>query len=197
MRGALYLRVSTKTAKNGREQTPENQRRKLNQFAESMDWEIVAEFEDRESGTKSDRPQFKAMMEAAARRDFDVVLVYAMDRFSREGVGKTCEYLRRLASYKVGFRSYSEPFLDTTGDFAELVTAIFAFFASFERRRIVERVNAGLERARAEGKSLGRPRKIFRRDEVLGLHRDGLSHRAIADRLGISKGTVQNVLTGK
>ncbi len=194
MRAAIYTRVSTRGMKNGKEQSPENQERKLRQFCKSMDWEVVAEYEDRESGSKADRPQFKAMMDAAAKREFDIVLVFALDRFSREGVGKTCDYLKRLASYKVGFRSFTEPFLDTTGDFAELTTAIFAFFASFERKRIIERIHAGLDRAKAQGKKLGRPKRIFRRDQVLSLHRKGLSQREIAAQLNVSKGTIQNVL---
>lgn len=161
-----------------------------------MDWTIVAQYEDRESGSKGEkgRPQFKAMMEAASRREFDTILVFSLDRFSREGIGKTCGYLRRLAAYKVGFRSYSEQFLDTTGDFGELITAIFAFFASFERRRIIERISAGLERARAEGKTLGRPRLIVDRDRVRDLRADGHSIRAIAAKMKISNGTVQQII---
>jgi DNA invertase Pin-like site-specific DNA recombinase len=110
-----------------------------------MDWRIAAEYEDRESGVKGekDRPQFKAMMDAASRREFDTVLVWSLDRFSREGIGKTFDHLRRLGSYGVKFRSYSESFLDTTAEFGELVAAIFAFVASFERRRIAERGGPG------------------------------------------------------
>lgn len=190
MRVALYTRVSTKGPKNGRTQTPENQSRMLREFARTMNWDVVATFEDRESGAKA-RPQFTAMMDAAARREFDGVLVWSLDRFSREGIGKTCDHLRKLASYKVAFRSFSEPFLDSSGPFAELVTAIFSFFASFERQRTIERITAGLARARAEGKQLGRPRVIVNRDKIRQLHAEGLSHAKIAAKLKTSRGTVQ------
>lgn len=193
-RVALYLRVSTTTPKNGRAQNPDNQRRQLLDLAKAMRWQVVAEFEDRESGAKSARPGFRAMMEAAARREFDVVLVWSLDRFSREGIAKTFDHLRRLDNYGVGFRSYSESFLDTTGDFQELLKAIFAFVAGFERRRTVERIRAGLERARAEGKELGRPRNVVDRMAVQQLRKEGKSIRSIAQHLGYSKGTVQRVL---
>src|SRR5215469_15927016 len=195
-RAGLYLRVSTKTPKNGREQTPENQRKQLLTFAEAMNWRVVAEFEDRESGAKGekDRPGFKALMEAASRREFDVVLTWSLDRFSREGIGKTFDHLRRLGSYGVRFRSFSESFLDTTAEFGELVAAIFAFVASFERRRIVERIGAGLERAKAEGKTFGRPRGVVNREKVWSLRNDGKSIRDIAAALKLSKGTVQRIV---
>jgi DNA invertase Pin-like site-specific DNA recombinase len=67
-------------------------------------------------------------MEAASRREFDTVLVWSLDGFSREGICKTSGHLKRLDSYGVRFRSYSESFLDTTGEFGELVVAIFAFW---------------------------------------------------------------------
>lgn len=199
MRAALYIRVSTKPAKNRKpapgEQTVENQRIKLRDFAKAMDWTIVAEYEDHESGAKASRPGFTDLMDAASRREFDVVLVWALDRFTREGIGKTCDHLRKLAGYRVAFRSYSEPFLDTTSDFAELVTAIFAFFAAFERKRIAERTLAGMERARRQGKLIGRPRSEIDRDQVLRLHHtDGRSIRWIAKKLKTSATTVHRVL---
>ncbi|HTR35465.1 MAG TPA: recombinase family protein [Bryobacteraceae bacterium] len=199
MRTALYLRVSTKPAKSRKptpgEQTVENQRIKLREFAKAMDWTIVAEYEDRESGAKAGRPGFTALMDAAARREFDAVLVWSLDRFSREGIGKTCDHLKRLAGYRVAFRSYSEPFLDTTGDFGELVAAIFAFVASFERKRIIERTLAGMERARRQGKLIGRPRSEVDRDLVLRLHhQEGVSIRRIAKELKTSATTVHRLL---
>lgn len=198
-RVALYLRVSTKGLRNGREQNPENQRKQLRAFAEAMNWSVVADFEDRESGAKGekDRPQFKAMLDAASRREFDTVLVWSLDRFSRQGIGKTFDYLRRLDSYGVHFRSFSESFLDTTGEFRELVAAIFAFVASFERKRTIERIKAGLERARAEGTVLGRPAAIHDRQRVWRLKDRGLSVRKIAVVLELSHGTVQRIIQSR
>jgi DNA invertase Pin-like site-specific DNA recombinase len=94
----------------------------------------------------------------------------------------------------VRFRSYSESFLDTTGEFGELVVAIFAFVASFERRRIAERIAAGLARARAEGTALGRPRVTVNRMKVWKLHDQGMSVREIAVELGLSHGTTQRIV---
>jgi DNA invertase Pin-like site-specific DNA recombinase len=106
------------------------------------------------------------MFEVASRREFDVLLVWSLDRFSRQGIAKTFDHLKLLHLYGVKFRSFSESFLDTTGDFADPLRAIFAFTASFERKPIVERITAGLERARAEGKEFGRKRVIFDRTKV-------------------------------
>jgi DNA invertase Pin-like site-specific DNA recombinase len=198
MRIALYLRVSTKPRVRSiiKEQSVENQRAKLTEFAKAMSWRISQTFEDRESGAKKDRPGFRALMDAAARREFDGVLVWSLDRFSREGIGKTCDHLRKLASYKVAFRSYSEPFLDTTGDFGELITAIFAFFAAFERKRISERTVAGMERARRQGKHVGRPRQLIDRSRALELYAKFNSVRKTAAILGASVATTHRVLRG-
>jgi len=202
MRTALYLRVSTKPRKASKrpnqrkEQTEENQRLKLREFAKAMQWSVVAEFVDRESGAKKDRPSFKAMMYAASRHEFDVVLVWSLDRFTREGIGPTLQHLSRLANYRVAFRSYSESFLDTTGEFGNLVTSIFAFFASFERKRIGERVVAAQERARAQGKHIGRPfatpdPKLVAK--VKALRADGRSIRQVAKVLDLTHGTAQRL----
>lgn len=192
MRVALYLRVSTK------DQAVENQRTKLREFAKMMNWKIAKEYADEESGTSAKRQQFLAMMDAASKREFDCILVWSLDRFSREGIGKTCDHLRKLASYKVTFRSFSEPFLDTTSDFAELVTAIFAFFAAFERKRIVERVHAGLDRARAKGtksgRAIGRPRLVVDKTKAHRLRRQGQTVRQVAAALDISTTSTQRLL---
>ncbi len=161
-----------------------------------MDWTIVTEYEDQESGAKASRPGFTALMDAASRREFDVVLVWSLDRFTREGIGKTCAYLGKLVSYKVAFRSYSESFLDTTSDMGDLVMAICAFFAAFERKRIAERTLAGMERARRQGKLIGRPRSEIDRHQVLRLHnQERRSIRWIAKKLKTSATTVHRVLT--
>ena len=200
---ALYLRVSTKPRKTIkperqlREQTEENQRFKLHGFANAMEWSIAAEFVDRESGAKKNRPGFKAMMDAASRHEFDVILVWSLDRFTREGIGPTLQHLAKLAGYRVAFRSYSEPFLDTTSQFGDLVTSIFAFFAAFERKRIGERVLAAHDRARAEGKHIGRPHaapdpRLLAK--VKALREEGKSIRQLANELELTHGTAQRLV---
>jgi DNA invertase Pin-like site-specific DNA recombinase len=150
---AIYTRVST-----GKQDT-ENQAEQLRDFASRQGWQVVGEFTDVVSGTKSEknRPQFARMMEAAYRREFDLVLFWALDRFSREGVLPTLKHLERLNSYGVDWRSYSEQYLDSTGIFKDAVISILATIGKQENIRRSERIHAGLRRARRAGKKLGRP----------------------------------------
>ena len=143
MRVALYGRVSTKD----RGQDYENQLIQLRAFAVRQGWIIVSEFCDSTSGGTSDRERFKAMFEAASRREFDVLLFWSLDRLSREGVLETLTHLQRLTSYGVAWRSFSEQYLDSTGVFRDAVIGILAAIAKQEKVRISERTKAGLERA--------------------------------------------------
>ena len=190
MKTALYVRIST--ADKG--QNPTNQLRPLRSFAETQGWEVAAEYIDTMSGTKANRPQFRAMLEAASRREFDTLLFWSLDRFSREGVVETLNSLKRLSDYGVKYRSLQESYIDTTNPFGDLLAAFVAKIAAMERERIRERVVAGLERARAEGKTLGRPKAAIRAERVLALHRRGLSLRQIAAETGTSAMTAQRIL---
>ena len=96
------------------------------------------------------------MLNDAMQRKFDVVLFWALDRFTREGALQTLQYLNVLSSYWVGFRSYTEPYLDSCGMFKDAVIAILGTIAKQERLRISERVRAGLDRARANGTRSGK-----------------------------------------
>jgi len=191
MRVALYLRVSTR---DGR-QDAENQRLHLRQFAEAQAWEIVREYEDHDTGGRSDRTEFQAMLQDAAARKFDLLMFWALDRFSREGTLATLKYLELLESYCVRWRSFTEPWIDSAGPFRDVVISLIATLAKQERMRLSERVKAGLDRARTKGtrtgRPIGRPRRVFRRDEVLRLRdEEGLSWPEIARRMGVSQGTV-------
>jgi len=152
---AIYLRVSKE------DQDPENQLLQLREVCESWDdHELVAEYIDRESGTRGrrERRDFDRMFEDAARRRFDVVLFWALDRFSREGIRKTIAYLQRLDDSGVAFKSYTEPFLDTDNEMiAHIVLRVTSYYVQQEALRISERTKAGLERMRRQGKVLGRP----------------------------------------
>jgi DNA invertase Pin-like site-specific DNA recombinase len=156
---------------------------------------IFCEYEDHDSGSKADRTRFQAMMADAAQRRFDVIVFWALDRLTREGALETLQYLNRLSSYGVGFRSFTEPYLDSCGIFKDAVIAILGTIAKQERIRISERVRAGLSRARSQGtksgKPIGRPRAVFARDQARELRAQGWSWRRIARTLGVSAASVR------
>jgi DNA invertase Pin-like site-specific DNA recombinase len=193
MRIALYARVSTKD----RGQDYENQLRELRDFVArraSDGWVLAQEYVDKASGKSSDRPAFKRLFEDASRKEFDLILFWSLDRFSREGVLETLQHLQRLSSYEVEWFSYREEFLRSVGVFKEAVLAILAAIAKQERVRLSERVAAGLSRARAQGKVLGRPRAAVRPERVLTLRGQGKSIRDIAAATGVSAMTVQRIV---
>lgn len=99
------------------------------------------------------------MMKDARVHKFEILYIWALDRFSREGILKTVSYIKKLQSYKVAIKSIQEPWLDTSDNaMTELLIAIFSWVAKQEAIRISERTKAGLERIKADGKKLGRPK---------------------------------------
>ena len=152
---AIYCRVS----KSDESQNPENQLVPLKKFAETLNYKVVKEYIDYASGGSGNRPKFQQMLKEAKQRKFDVILVWALDRFSREGILNTLGYLKALRQANVGLKSLQESWVDTTDTgMAELLIAIFSWVAEQERRRIIERIHAGLATAKASGKTLGRPK---------------------------------------
>lgn len=189
---SIYARVST----SDKGQEVENQLLELRRFAASQGWEVCREYVDHESGKNADRPQFRQLFQDAAQRQFDVLLFWSLDRLSREGALATLQYLNLLSSYGVGYRSFVEPYLDSCGIFKDAVIAILGTVAKQERLRLSERVRAGQARARAEGKELGRPRRVFDRKKVVELRGQGLSYRKIASSLGVGEGTIRRAYRG-
>jgi DNA invertase Pin-like site-specific DNA recombinase len=156
MRMAIYARVST----DDKGQNPENQLRQLRQWCASAGHELVHEYVDRESGRKGirHRKQFAALFEDAHKRRFDCVLFWSLDRFSREGMVPTIMHLQRLAACGVGFHSYTEAHLATDNELVRnILLALLASLAKVEAQKISERTRAGMARARAQGKHIGRP----------------------------------------
>ena len=189
MRVALYGRVSTRD----KGQETENQLRQLRAFAESQGWTIYREFVDHESAATCDREQFQEMFLDASQRRFDVLLFWALDRLSREGVLETLQHLNRLTSYGVGYRSFTEQYFDSCGIFRDAVIAIIATVAKQERVRLSQRVKAGLETARAKGRRLGRPQVIVEPSAIATLRQRGRSWPQIARELGIGVGTAYRI----
>ncbi len=192
-RVALYARVSTKDER----QDTENQLAQLRQFAATQNWTVVHEYVDRTTGKHSDREQFKKMFVDASQRKFDSVLFWSLDRFSREGVRETLNHLEVLSSYGVGYRSFTEQYLDSCGMFKDAVLAILAVIAKQERVRLSERTLAGLQRARKAGRIGGRPKVVCDRGKVERMAKAGKSLAEIADEVGVSKSTVHRLLGAK
>jgi DNA invertase Pin-like site-specific DNA recombinase len=178
---AIYSRVSTNKQEN------ENQLSDLRDFAHKHGWTIAHEYVDVVSGSgKRAREQFDAMMNAASKHEFDGVLFWKLDRFSREGVRKTLFYLTQLDGWKVEWRSYQEPWFDSCGPFKDAVISIMATLAAQERIAISERTKAGLRLAKRDGKRLGRPSADLNIDRVKTMRDAGLTLRQIGKKLGWS-----------
>lgn len=206
MRVAIYARVST-NGKNGSEdrrrhhQDTDNQLLQLRAWCAAAGHDIVEEYVERASGGKGKdkRPEFARMLEDAHRRRFDIVLCWALDRFSREGMVPTIGHLQRLAAAGVGFHSYTEPMLSTDNEMIrDIVLAVMASLAKQERLRHVERIHAGIERARIKGtqsgKLIGRPWLDKKQEEAIRAELSrgtGILKTARLCRVGT--GTVQRI----
>ncbi len=182
-RAALYARVSTN------EQDVELQLRELREYVARRGWTIVGEYADQGvSGAVTTRPALTRLMEAARRRQFDILLVWKFDRFARSTrhLLLTLDECRHLG---IHFVSLTEQ-IDTGSPLGEVVFVILGALAQFERDLIRERVHAGLRKARADGKRLGRPPASVNRSRIADLQRQGLSYREIGQRVGLPKATV-------
>jgi len=190
MRIAIYARVSTK------KQDELNQLAQLREFAAKQGWKIVAEYTDVVSGSgKKARIKFDQMMLDASQKKFDLLLFWALDRLSREGIVKTITYLEQLKGWGIGWRSYTQPFLDTGNEMVNgIVLSVLAAVAKQERITISERTLAGLARAKKEGRTLGRPEVQVDVQRARRMQKDGLGLRPIAATLGCSVNTLQRAL---
>ncbi len=154
LNAALYVRVS----KNDDSQNPINQLKPLRDFANSLGVNIIEEYVDHASGGNSDRVNFLRMLNDAEKHRFALLILWSLDRLSREGISNTLGYLQRLKRNGVAVKSLQEGWLDTRDEgIGDLLLAIFSWVASQERLRVKERTLAGLRRAVASGKKLGRP----------------------------------------
>src|SRR5712672_3615509 len=173
---AVYARVST----DDKGQNPENQLLRLRACCKRMVYPVVREYVEHEEGGKGAeyRKQLAAMFTGAARREFDLLLVWSLDRFSREGMAATVAHLQRLASHGVAFRSFTEEHLSTENELVRnILLATLSSLAKLEREKISQRTKAGLERARAKGKILGRPKFSDGDELVLALETGDSWHR--------------------
>lgn len=188
-RAALYMRVSTS------EQTTANQRRDLRKVAKQAGWTITAEFVDEGiSGSKGrdKRPGFDALLKGATRREFDIVLAWSVDRLGRS-LQDLIGFLNEIHAAGVDLYLHQQG-LDTSTPAGKAMFSMMGVFAEFERSMTVERTKAGLARARAQGKTLGRPRVSGAVvAKIKAAHATGEGIRRAAKRIGVGVGTVHKV----
>jgi DNA invertase Pin-like site-specific DNA recombinase len=191
MRVVIYSRVSTSR------QTTENQTRELREVAQRNGWQIVAELSDEGiSGSKGrrERPGFDALHKMVQRREIDLVMTWSIDRLGRS-ISDLVSLMAELEVKGVDFYSHIQA-IDSRTPAGKLSFSIFAAIAEFERSIIKERINAGLARAKANGKRLGRPTNVNdnTRIAVRLMREKGASIHHIAKELKIGVGTTQKIL---
>jgi putative DNA-invertase from lambdoid prophage Rac len=190
LRAALYAGVSSHD-----QQTLPMQNRALREYAARRGWTTTMQVKEVGSGA-AQRQMREKLMEAARRRDIDVVLVWRLDRWGRS-VADLLATLQELEHLGVGFVSLTEA-LDLTTPGGRAMAALLAVFAEFEREVLRERVRAGLAHARQNGKRLGRPvTAALHADQVRKLYRAGVSKSEIGRRLNIGRTSVRRILSSK
>ncbi|MBI2162235.1 MAG: recombinase family protein [Candidatus Rokubacteria bacterium] len=178
-----------------RDQTTENQERELRQWAGRLGLDVVAVYAETVSGARGDRAALTDVLAGAHRREFDELLIWALDRLSREGIRPMLRYLDALAAAGVRVRSHQEPWVDTASPMWELLVAVLAWVAKQERARIAERVRAGQSRARAQGVHIGRKPRAVDVEEVRRRNAAGQGWRRIARALKIPMTTLRRKVT--
>lgn len=189
MKAVIYYRVSTQ------DQNLENQRIRLLDYCKGRGWEVVNEYQDKISGLKDHRPGLDTLLQDARKRSFNVVVAVKLDR-----LGRSTKHLLFLAEelhhFNVDIALTDQP-IDTTSSMGQMIFTILGAVAEFERSLIIERINAGLHRARKNGKKLGRKKKEISPEileEIEDLRRSGWSYNKISKEMKIPKVTVYRIL---
>jgi DNA invertase Pin-like site-specific DNA recombinase len=197
MKVAIYARVST----SDKEQNPDTQLLPLREFVKAQGWEIYREYIDQAPANDLlRRTSWRELLDDGSKRRFDLLLVWRIDRAFRS-VLDAATTLERLRGWKVGLRSFSEPWLDTTSPFGEALYYITVAYAQLERGILRERVKAGMARAKQQGIQIGRPKVTARkgfsnqfRAVLERLNTGNLSRRRAAEELGIGYATLKRLL---
>lgn len=159
MKVAIYMRVSTQ------KQDTLNQELQLKEFAQKNNWKIFHIYKEKISGKETSRPQFDQLFLDANKKLFDIVLFWDLSRFSRAGTYHTLMKLRELDNLSIEWHSYNEPYVSSVGQFKDVVIAVLASVAKAEREKISQRTIAGLERAKKQGKKLGKRKTVLTPNE--------------------------------
>jgi putative DNA-invertase from lambdoid prophage Rac len=187
MKTALYARVSTAD-----QQTLAMQTQTMQEYLHKRGWSLAMSLQDKASGADK-RPNRELIMQAARRRQIDVVVVWKLDRWSRS-LPDLVSTLNELNELGVAFVSITEA-IDLTTPSGKALAGMLSVFAAFERDLIRERVKAGMAHAKSKGKHIGRPSLTdFQKSEIKRLKASGMNNSQIAREVGVSRGSVRNVL---
>jgi putative DNA-invertase from lambdoid prophage Rac len=187
MRVGIYTRVSTHE-----QQTLSLQLKALRKYARSRNWKVVLEIEDIGSGVK-ERKKREKVLEAARKREVDVILVWKLDRWGRS-IHDLFQTMRELTNLEVAFVSLTEA-VDLSSPIGRAIAGLLAVFADFERELLRERVKAGIAHARKKGRRHGRPASVTKyATKVKNLFAQGIPKAEIARRFGISRASVRRLL---
>jgi DNA invertase Pin-like site-specific DNA recombinase len=190
IRVGIYTRISTGEQRSGL------QLRALRKYAKDRKWAITLELQETESGSSRTRPLREKLLEAARRRQIDVVIVWKLDRWSRSLLD-LFHTLQELKTLNVGFVSLTEA-LDLTTPTGRAMTGMLGVFAEFEREILQERIKAGIKEARRAGGAHGRPlTAALKSKQVNALSKQKLSNSAIARKLGISRTSVRRLIDNR
>lgn len=194
MKAVVYVRVSTN------KQESENQLIALREYCNKTGYHIIKEYVDIISGKEDKRPNWDKLFLDAHQRKFDIVLFWDLSRFSRSGTLFTLQKLQELQNLGINYISFREPFLNTVGQFKDIVISIFSTMAKIEREQISERTKAGLRRAKINGVVLGRgllPKEII--TNVEDLLKQGISYTEINKQVKYrtKSGKLRHVSLGK
>ncbi len=182
---AIYARVSTQ------DQNCEMQLREMREYLGRRGWKADGEYVDAGlSGAKTNRPQLDRLMKDARIRRFDAVVVWKLDRWGRS-LAHLVQSVQELSSLGIRFVAITQNIdTDESNPMSRLLLHLMGAFAEFERELIRDRVKAGVDNARKSGRQLGRPRTVFRRDEAIALRTEGLTWRAIAEKIDVPLATL-------
>lgn len=187
MKIAIYARVSTE------DQNLENQLEQLKGYCDRMDYEIYDIYKDKISGSKESRPGFNKLMQDSRKKRFDAVLCWKLDRLGRS-LEHLISIIKEWKKRGIDLICYQQN-IDTTNASGKLMFQIIGAFAEFERNMIRERTKAGLERARKQGKKLGRPSTSeYHKKKILDLYDKLGSIKKVSEQVNKSYGTVYKII---
>ena len=188
---AIYARVST----SNKGQDLDTQLLPLQRYCKERDREIVETYTDIMSGSKESRPSLNQLLDDAQAHKFDTVIVFRFDRISRS-TKQLIDLLERFRKLNISFISINEN-IDTTTPVGSMMFTIIAAFAKFERDIISERVRFGIEKAKANGKQIGRKKIAVDTEKIIDYHCQGVSVREISKLCGVSKSKIHRILSQK